>query len=85
MMVESQMRTIPVTAFQFAGDNTFYDAISGHPLPNDYEGYCQVLYRDGPTIFKTGINRYGERYWVAVGNVPKKEVQFVSYGLTNPA
>lgn len=83
MMVESQMGTIPVTAFAFAGDTTFYDAISGQPLPSDYEGYCQVLFRDGrPTIFKTGINGYGERYWVAVGNVPKAEVHFVSYGLT---
>lgn len=73
-------RTIEITAFKLRNDPNFYDAMSGHQLPDNYAGYCQVGLSDTTTaIFKTGINEYSERYWIADGNNPKKDFCFGSY------
>ena len=69
---------IKVGACKFIDGEKFLNPVSGADMPDDYAGNCLVWFVDGSKmIFHTGINQWGERYWTAVGNNPRKEYMFV--------
>jgi len=67
-----------ISSFVLIGESVICDAMTGQELPSDYAGYCMVYFDDGSqSIFETGINSAGERFWWAIGNNPAMEYQFV--------
>ena len=69
-MKRSGDEMIIVSAFSFQGDNDFYHWRTGNKI-DAFAGFVMVYFKDGyHMIFKTGLNKYSERYWCAVGNKP---------------
>jgi len=63
---------IKVSAFSFSGDKKFYHWRTGAEML-DFAGHAMIYFLDGEKmIFKTGLTKYGDRFWLAEGNKPKK-------------
>jgi len=72
-------KKILVTAFTFSGSGIFNDPITGGELPKNFEGFCEVYSKHpqpAPYIFRTGIDPIGERYWQAIGDKDKLNIEY---------
>lgn len=62
------MKRVGVSAFSFAGTAAFFNAISGNPLPFDFQGKC-ILYSEQETaVFNTKLIG-NERKWECIGTL----------------